>query len=81
MQIIVSIRFITVIKIGQLMIVLDTFSLDEHLLPIGKCIPIMKVHHFVAILLIMVQFEAENHSTNLVRLNYCHRIFTMRFLG
>ena len=66
---------------GQLMIVLDTFSFDEHLLPIGKYIPFMKVHHFVAISLIMVQLEAENYSTNLVRLYYGHRIFTLPFLG
>ena len=69
------------IKIGQLMIVLDTFSFDEYLLPIGKCIPLIKVHHFVAISLILVQFEAKNYSTNLVRLNYGHRIFTLPFLG
>ena len=69
------------IKIGKLMIVLDTFSFDEHLLPIGKYIPFMKIHHFVAISLIMVQLEAENYSTNLVRLYYGHRIFTLPFLG
>ena len=52
------------------------------MLPTGKCIPLMKVHHFDEILLTMVvQFKAENHSTNLARLMYGNSLLNVPFHG